>query len=176
MHACAQVLLDLEEMRGRENCRGQITHKEEFPGRIKSDQIDRGKIRKTVESTLHPLDMNENPDGLVNNYSGSISFRTVNVDDALEIGKKQQDNFNDSLPNGFYQPVKKAITKKSVKVGDINEFDTEIILPGVTCLQNAGQIHLQDVFAYELSPIPVSLFKDSGDMRPADSKSDFKKN
>ena len=43
------------------------------------------------------------------------------------------------------------------------------------CLLNAGQIQLQDVFAYELSPIPVSLFKDSGDMRPADSKSDLKK-
>ena len=89
-------------MRERENCRDQITHKEEFPGRIKSDQIDRGKIRIMLESTLHPLDMKENSDGLVNIYSGAISLRTVNVEDALEIGKKQKDNLNDSLPNGFY--------------------------------------------------------------------------
>ena len=85
-----------------------------------------------LESTLHPLDMKENSDGLVNIYSGAISSRTVNVEDALEIGKKQKDNFNVSLPNGFYQPIKKEITtmaiaKKSVKVDDINVFDTEII-------------------------------------------------
>ena len=114
LHACAQVLLDLEKMRERERCKDQVTHKEELSGRIKSDQLERKKIREMLQSTLHPLDMKGNLDGLVNIYSGAISPMTVNVDDALLIGKKQKDNFNESLRNGFYQPIKKEVTTMAV--------------------------------------------------------------
>ena len=180
LHACAQVLLDLETMRDREKCKDQVTHKEELPGRIKSDHIDRLKIRKGLSSMIHPIDVKENSDKLINIYSGAISPKTVNVDDALLIGNKQKNNFIVSLPDGFYQPIKKevttmAVTKKNIKIGDITVFDTEVIFARVMCLLNAGQIQLQDVFSFELSPIPTSLFRENGEMRPADSKSDLKK-
>ena len=78
----------------------------------------------------------------------------MNVDDALLIGNKHKDHFIDSLPDGFYQPIKKevttmAVTKKSIKIGDISVFDTEVIFARVMCLLNAGQIQLQDIFDYE---------------------------
>ena len=178
LHACAQVLLDLEKMRDRERCKDQLRHKEELPGRIKSDQIDRSKIRKMLDTMIHPLDIMETPDELLNIYTGAISPKAVNIDDALSIGTKQKIDFIDSLPDGFHQSLKKEVTsmtKESVKIGDVNVFDTDVIFARFMCLLNAGQIQLQEVFGYELSPIPTSLFKENGDMRHADSKSDFKK-
>ena len=53
-------------------------------------------------------------------------------------------------------------------------FDTDIIFARVMCLLNAGQIKLDDVFSYELSPIPVSLFKENGEMRVIGNKADLK--
>ena len=67
-----------------------------------------------------------------------------------------------------------AILKKSIKVGDVDVFDTDIIFARVMCLLNAGQIRLDDVFSYELSPIPVSIFKENGEMRMIGNKSDLK--
>ena len=90
LHACAQILLDLEKMRDRERCKDQLRHKEELPGRIKSDQIDRSKIRKMLDTMIHPLDIMETPDELINIYTGAISLKAVNIDDALSMGTKQK--------------------------------------------------------------------------------------
>ena len=53
-------------------------------------------------------------------------------------------------------------------------FDTDIIFARVMCLLSAGQIKLDDVFSYELSPIPDSLFKENGEMRMIGHKADLR--
>ena len=131
LHACAQVLQDLEEMRDRNFCKDQFKHKEELPGRIKTDAIDRDKIREKLESIIHPLEVDESAEHIINIYSGCVSPNSVNVDRSLEIGAKQQEQFDCSLPGGFYDTIKKeintmAVTKKGIKVGDVNVYDTSL--------------------------------------------------
>ena len=53
-------------MRDRESRKNQVSHKEELSGRIKSDQVDRRKIREMLNSTVHSLDVKENSDKLIN--------------------------------------------------------------------------------------------------------------
>ena len=178
LHACSQILQDLEEMRGRNNCRDQLKHKEELPGRIKSDSIDRGKIRDKLATMIHPLEVQEAAH-IINIYTGSVSPVTVNVHRAVEIGRNQRKLFDLSLPRSFYDTIEKEVVtmmtaKKSIKVGDVEVFDTDIIFARVMCLLNAGQLKLEDVFSYELSPVPVSLFKENGEMRINGNKSDLK--
>ena len=93
LHACTQVLNDLENMRSRKKCNDQIFHKEELPGRVKSDNIDRMKICDMLKSLLHPLQVNGKSDKLINIYSGAVSPDTVNVDSAVEIVQKQRNHF-----------------------------------------------------------------------------------
>ena len=179
LHACAQILQDLEEMRDRNCCKDQLKHKEELPGRIGSEDIDRIKIREKLESIIHPLEVEESPENAINIYSGSISPRSVDIDKAIEIGKEQRKRFDCSLPGVFYESIKKevttmSITKKSIKVGNVDVYDTDVIFARVMCLLNTGQVNLEDVFSYELSPVPVSIFKENGEMRINENKSDLK--
>ena len=96
------------------------------------------------------------------------------MDNALEIGNKQKDNFNEGLPNGFFQLLTKEITTMAVTkevTVFVTVFDTEIISARVMCF---GQIQLQESLGYELSPIRTLLFRENGKTRPSDSKSDLK--
>ena len=68
------------------------------------------------------------------------------------------------------------INKKSVKVGDIEVYNTEIIYARVMCILSTNRIKLDEVLKYELSPRPNSLFKENGNMRLAKSKSTLKNN
>ena len=68
--------------------KGQEKHKEESASRIKSDEIDRSKIREALKSCIDPLDfMNIPSDSLINIYSGEIARKKVNVYDSVNIGK-----------------------------------------------------------------------------------------
>ena len=65
--------------------------------------------------------------------------------------------------------------KKSVKVGNDEIIDTALIYSRVIAMQLSNDsFEMKDVLKYELCPIPKSMFKDSGEMRTADNKSDFK--
>ena len=166
-------------MSDRDTCNDQLRHKEELRGRLKSDGTDREKIREKLSTMMHPLQIDESPDLIINIYSGSVSPKSVNVDTAVEIGKSQRETVELSLPLGFYDTIKKEVVtmiaaKKSIKVGEVEVYDTEIIFARVMCLLNAGQLKLEEVFSYELSPIPVSLFKENGEMRINGNKADLK--
>ena len=64
LHACAQVLKDLEGMRGRNVRRDQLVYNEELPGRIviSSDAVDRHKLK----SVIHPLEIDQHPHAVIN--------------------------------------------------------------------------------------------------------------
>ena len=65
--------------------------------------------------------------------------------------------------------------KKGVKVQEIEVYNTEIIYARVLGLISVGKLELEDVFKHELSPIPMSLFDNSGEMRSAKNKSQLKR-
>ena len=71
--------------------------------------------------------------------------------------------FQSTLPDGFFKPLSKEITT----IGKTNEklakaqsmpLDTEIILKNVLVLLNR-EVVLENVFHYELVPMPTSLLK-----------------
>ena len=92
------------------------------------------------------------------------------MDDALTIGETMAARFSDILPEGFYSPLKKSVitletTKKCLKVGSGNAYDMEKLYARLLVMSERRNIQLQDLFKYELAPVPPSLFDEYGDMR-----------
>ena len=53
---------------------------------------------------------------LINIVTGKISNKNVNVEDAVQIGEVQLQEFESACPTGFYQTIKrKGITMKEGK-------------------------------------------------------------
>ena len=129
---------------------------------------------------IHPLDPQQHPENIINIVNGMIGPSSVNVDEAIDIGTRKMKEFEESLPDGFYETISMkvetmAITKKSFRVGDSKVYNTELIYSRVIGLQaSSREVNITDVMSCELSPIPTGLFSDSGDMRISKSKSTLK--
>ncbi len=118
-----------------------------------------------------PLGPERHPDLVVNIVSGRVGPESVNVHNAIEIGTLQLQEFESSLPAGFNNAINKrvetmAVTKKHVKVGEKKLYDTTLIYSRVIGLQaSSREIDINDLLSHELSPIPMSMFNESGEMR-----------
>ena len=67
------------------------------------------------------------------------------------------------------------LSKKSVPVNDAEIVDTSLIYSCVIAMQLTNEVMtVENIFKYELSPIPTALFNDEGEMKTAKSKSDLK--
>ena len=120
-----------------------------------------------------------NLEELINIFSGQISSDKVNVPCAIEIGRNEKITFEESWPDGFHETINKKVvtmndSKKHVKVVEIKIYNTEVIFACVMCSLSASLIKLDDVFSYELSPIPTSLFEVNGESRGSKAKSVLK--
>ena len=182
LHVTTQILKDLAEMRERKSVREITVHKEEQPGRIKSDATDREKLRAKIEHCIDPLDAKSHPNEIVNICTGAINKDSaVNVENAVSIGSHQLSSFINGLPESFAKTIEKKVmvlkkNKKSVRIGDVQVYDTEAIYARIMCLIALKQIDLETALNYELSPIPTSMFQEDGTMRFPTAKSDFKNN
>ena len=115
----------------------------------------------------------------MNIATGRISPDSVNVDDAVSIGKKQMAIYESSWPESFNGTLSSSVVtlsagKKGVKCGSGTVYDTQLIYARVMGLVSTRQYDLKDLFRHELAPLPTSLFDDNGNMRPATSKSVMK--
>ena len=92
-------------------------HKEESTARIKNDQVDRTKLKNFLITCIHPLQGESHTlTSLCSIYTGQIAEKTVNVNKAVEIGKKQMKSFQRSLPEGFWSKMKReVVTMKTSK-------------------------------------------------------------
>ena len=172
MHTCSQMINDLGDM-----CETQISsdvtrHKEERPARIRSDAVDRNRIREMLQSCIDPLDPTDQPNNLVVNIvSGRIGPENVSAQDAVEIGRLQMHHYEGSWPAGFNA----TLSKKVARVGNTIVCDAHLIYSRVVGLQQSRNIQLSDVLNYELSPVPASMFSESGEMRIPTTKSALKR-
>ena len=88
-HKCIEVLQNLDTLRNRDE-----------PSKLKNFLITR----------IHPLQSEcDTLTSLCNIYTGQIAEKIVNVNKAVEIGKKQMDLFQISLPGGFRSKIKKEV-------------------------------------------------------------------
>ena len=131
-HTTSRVESDIDEMRHEQGTREATTHKEEIPGRIASDANDRGNTQQKLEMCIDPLNSDNHPDGIVNIVTGRIAPDAVNVDNSVAMGKEQMKQFETGWPKTFYEPlsnkvVTMSVTKKRIKLGSADWFDTNII-------------------------------------------------
>ena len=180
MHVCCQVANDVATMTERQKTEEVSSHKEEKPARVKSDESDRENICRKLAMSMDPLDPTDHPDEIVNIVSGRMAPKSVNVDKAVEIGKAQMVHFEKNWPSSFSTPILKsvvtmAVAEKSVRVGDKDVYDVNLIYSCVLGLQHTRSIDLKDVLKHELVPIPTSMFKDNREMRIATNKANLKK-
>ena len=63
-------------------------------------------------------------------------------------------------------------TKKSIKVGAVKVYDTNLIYSRAIGLQASDRpVDIADLLAHELALVPPALFTDSGELRTASAKS-----
>ena len=147
---------------------GTKTHKE-GKRRKELDAADRNAIISEMKKYNNPLCINPD-DELINIVTGRVALDSVNVDDALCIGSAMTAEFSAALPGGFYQPLKKKVitmeaSERSIKVGGKNVYDKEMFYARMLVTSQKRDVYLQELFQFELSPVPSSLFGEFGDMR-----------
>ena len=179
-HTCSEVLKSLDVL--RENQEYTVTtHKEEKEGRMKADLTDKVKLHNFLETCIHPLDSVSHPkSALCNIYTGQLSETKVNVNKSVDIGTKQMVSFQKLLPDGFRSTIKKEVItmkesgKSGAKKNTAEVYNTDIIFSRVMYLLSADRIQLEDLFKYELAPVPTALFNNTGEGRYPKSKSVLK--
>lgn len=121
-HDCLSLTTGLEEMRDLDTANIQMTHQEEAKARIKSNGIDRKALHEKLSVCIDPLNPNQHPNNLINIVTGEVMMNdSINVDQAVELGKKQLQEFEAGWPESFHAPAKCSVitftaNKKSINV------------------------------------------------------------
>jgi len=67
-----------------------------------------------------------------------------------------------------------SISKKCIKLGSKDCYDTDLIYSRVMGLMSSRDIDLKELFFRELAPVPTSIFERNGDIRITKSKAKLK--
>ena len=87
----------------------QTTHKEKSEGRITADKKDRLVIKRKLETCIDPLNPDAHPECVVNVVTFSLAQASVNVENALAIGKTQLCKFQEDLPGGYNVSIERKV-------------------------------------------------------------------
>ena len=68
-----------------------------------------------------------------------------------------------------------SVTKKRIKLGSADCFDTNLIYSRVMGLMSSRDVDIKDMLSHELAPVPTSMIKDSGEMRITKSNPTLKR-
>ena len=147
---------------------------------MKADAQDRLSLRQKLAICINPLNPDEHPESsLINIVTGEIvQSEKVNVDRALQLGKRQQKEFEAGWPDSFYKPLKRIVVPitadgKSIEVDGQKIIDTGVFYAralGLHASQREGSPSIESMVALELSPVATSMFDDQGHMRATQSQ------
>ena len=79
--------------------------------RIKGKHLADLKLIHQIEKSsspnprINPLDPTGHPPEMFNIVTGQLACSSVNVHSALNKGRESHDNYESSLPGGFYAPI-----------------------------------------------------------------------
>ena len=171
-HLCSELLTELSDLGSKQQTHDP-KHKKEGTRRIKWDADDRSKIRSALNKCIHPLLVETHASNvLVNIYTGEESTKSVNVNKAAEIGKKQMDEFQDNPPDAFRKTLTTKVVlmtslkdKKTIQKAEKGDYNEDLIFSCVLHLLVTNQIDFKDVFNFELAAVPTSLFYETGNAR-----------
>ena len=105
-----------------------------------------------------------------------LSTKEISVESWKTVGEKQLQQFVIDLPDDISAAVSimKELNEVILKVNEVEEIDISLIYSRVISLQLTNQaLKVENIFSFELSPVPTSMFDDTDDMRSAKSKSIF---
>ena len=115
---------------------------------------------------------------MVNIYTGEELDKSTIVYKAVELGKKQMQQFQKELPDGFRNTLTTKVVlmtsakdKKKKKKDKENSYNTDLIFSYVLLPLGTNLIDFEDLFDFELAAVPTSLFEDSGVARYPKNKS-----
>ena len=153
-------------------------HKEEGENRQLLDLNDRNILRKELSKYPHPLEVSAQY--VVNIVNGCVASEKVNVADALSIGEEAYLNFKKNIFDKFHQKVEQKvytmkIMQKGIQVGDKTIYNMEKLYARFLILSQKRNITLENLFSYELAPLPPSLFDENGLMRKSNKSKLTKK-
>ena len=125
---------------------------------------------------MDPRDVSQGQN-LINSVTEKISNKNVNIEDAVQIGEAQLQEFEWACPTGFYQTIKrKVIGKKKRGVGTMEQCDLGLIFARVIALMSTRAFKLNVMLKYELAAVPTSIFDEkSSAIRISTSKSIIKR-
>ena len=111
-------------------------HKDEKPGRLKSDSADRENLRAELERYIDPFDTKSNTAETVNISSGAANKDPlVNVENSVSFGCQTRQLIKD---------------KKAVRIGDLVACNTKAIYARIMCLIICRQINIEKVHIFFL--------------------------
>lgn len=143
--------------------------------RQKRDQQDLEIILNYLKER-NPFNLNEGPT-LRNIFDGMESGSSVNVDRSFEIGEKIVSSMRNQCVSDYtFKKVNQAITmqsRNSVMIdGEAVTIDPQLLFQRLILLVgNMDDSQLKDVFKYELSHRPPSIFDEKGYMRSGENTS-----
>eukprot|EP00745_Piridium_sociabile_P031048 TRINITY_DN51469_c0_g2_i2.p1 TRINITY_DN51469_c0_g2~~TRINITY_DN51469_c0_g2_i2.p1 ORF type:complete len:652 (+),score=127.59 TRINITY_DN51469_c0_g2_i2:129-2084(+) len=156
---------------------GDAKHKEELPGRINSDAVDRDKLRVKVDTVIDPLDAGGHPKGSpINIVTGKLAHPAVNVHHSLHLARVSREAYEKNLPTGFHDTINAGV-KTMAYTGSRPNASSKLVTNPNSIINRAlpmlssGDIDLPAMFATELSEVVTSLFQANGDIRTATDKS-----
>ena len=167
MPACADInnaMQDLTEI----NFHTNDQHKESGTARKERDEHD----MITFLSFFADRNPFMDDTSLRNLETGETSEKTVNVDQAHDVGKKIiQQMEGQNVGTYVFKRCNKVPTmdnKSSMKIGDdILQVDPQLLFQRLVAAANGLQNDISDIFTYELNTFPSSLFEASGLPRAA---------
>ena len=106
--------------------------------------------------------------------SGTLTTASVNVKNALQIGKVCMEAYENKLPQGFYNKIGSCVvtmdtSMKGINMGAVTTVDIEVVFNRTLGIIGSEEFDLDDLFFHELALIPTSLFLDDGSMLSASS-------
>ena len=106
------------------------------------DSVDRQGIKQKLDVCIDHLNEYQHTNKSVNIVTGQvISDPSVNIDNAIQIGRAQMEQFENGWPESFHETIHKSVTtmptgRKSIRVGDKEVCDPEVIYVRAMALQN----------------------------------------
>lgn len=171
MPACSDINAAMQEFTGHKY-ESNDQHKEAYNSRIARDS----KAVETLVDFLRERNPFSPELNLRNIETGCVAEDSVNVDSAKMIGDTVLQNMENKVISGHsFKKSQKAVTLASKNVIRIGKdevcVDPQLLFQRLLTISDLSLDNPCDVFQYELSSNPTSLFDSSGLMREAQKPS-----
>ena len=118
-HSCNQLVCNLTNMRN-ELSKDPTHHLEESNARIQADNSDRRKLREKQYQCIDRFDPSGHYATVFIIVSGKLVAASVNVNNALQIGKACMEAYENKLPQAFYNKISSYVIIMDIPMKGIN--------------------------------------------------------